>query len=156
MRIRTLLGTTAATAATAVIGGTASSGASSPWFLALDKPAIQPPPIAFPIVWTLLYADIAVASAVAIDDFDDEDDNRAFRTALGINLALNASWTWTFFRAHHLPAATTVAGLLALSSADLGRRAGAVSRPAGQALVPYAAWCTFATVLSGAIWRKNR
>lgn len=147
-----------ATAVAAVVGGAASSGESSPWFVALEKPAFQPPPVAFPVVWTLLYADIAVASAATIDRLaeDDGDDDRAFRAALAANLVLNASWTWTFFRAHHLPAATTVAGLLALSSADLVRRAGAVSRPAGGALVPYAAWCTFATVLSAAIWRRNR
>jgi tryptophan-rich sensory protein len=158
MRIRTLLGTGTATAATAAVGGAASSGASDPWFLELDKPAFQPPAIAFPIVWTLLYVDIAGASAVAIDGLDDEDAarGRAFRTALAANLVLNASWTWTFFRGHRLPAATAVAGALAVSSADLARRAGTTSPAAGWALAPYAAWCGFATVLSGAIWRRNR
>ena len=158
MRPRTLLWTGAATAATAAIGGAASSGARDAWFLALDKPAFQPPPVAFPVVWTLLYVDLAVASAAAIDGLaeDGDDGDRAFRVALGANLVLNASWTWTFFRGHRLPAATAVAGALALSSADLARRAGTVSRPAGRALLPYAAWCTFATVLSGAIWRRNR
>ncbi|MDO9407306.1 TspO/MBR family protein [Patulibacter sp.] len=158
MRLRTLLGTGAATAATAAVGGAASSGAKDAWFRALDKPPFQPPPIAFPIVWTLLYVDIAAASATAIDGLHEDGDvrDRAFRAALAANLVLNASWTWTFFRGHHLPAATTVAGLLAVSSADLARRASAASRPAGLALAPYAAWCTFATVLSGAIWRRNR
>jgi tryptophan-rich sensory protein len=158
MRITTLLGTAAATTATAVIGGLASSGARSRWYARLDKPAFQPPPVAFPVVWTALYADIAVASAVVVDGLEerDEADARAFRVALAANLALNASWTWTFFRGHHLPAATVVAGTLAVSSADLARRAASVSRPAAYALAPYAAWCGFATVLSDAIWRRNR
>jgi tryptophan-rich sensory protein len=158
MRPRTLLATSLATTATAVVGGAASRGARDAWFRSLEQPAFQPPPVAFPVVWTALYATIAGASAAAIDRFDDAGDGRArgFRRALGANLVLNASWTWTFFRGHRLPAATAVAGALALSSADLARRASAASRPAGAALVPYAGWCAFATVLSGAIWRRNR
>jgi tryptophan-rich sensory protein len=31
-----------------------------------------------------------------------------------------------------------------------------VSKPAGVALAPYPAWCGFATVLSTAIWARNR
>ena len=64
---KTLAGTGAAVAATAALGSVASAGANSPWYLALDKPVIQPPKTVFPIVWTLLYADIAISSAVAID-----------------------------------------------------------------------------------------
>jgi tryptophan-rich sensory protein len=60
-----------------------------------------------------------------------------------------------FFRAHRLASAVAVAGALAVSSADLARRAGQGSPAAGWALVPYAAWCSFATVLSGVIWRRN-
>ena len=30
----------------------------SEWYQQLDKPSWQPPPIAFPLVWTPLYADI--------------------------------------------------------------------------------------------------
>lgn len=157
MRLKTLLMTSASSAATSVIGAVASSGARSPWFVALDKPAFQPPPVTFPVVWTALYADIAVSSAAALDALEDQDDRaRAFRAALVVNLVLNASWTWTFFRLKSLPVATTVAGVLALSSADLVLRVGRASRPAGAALAPYAVWCAFATVLSGAIWRRNR
>ena len=123
MRRRTLLATSAATAATAAVGGAASSGAEDAWFRSLEKPAFQPPAVAFPVVWTALYATIAVSSAVAVDRLDAAGDGRGrgFRRALGANLVLNASWTWTFFRGHRLPAATGVAGALALSSADLAR-----------------------------------
>lgn len=66
MKIRTLAWTTAATAATAAAGGVATDPASG-WYLRLRKPDWQPPALAFPIVWTALYADLAVASAVALD-----------------------------------------------------------------------------------------
>jgi tryptophan-rich sensory protein len=85
-----LAGTGAAVTAAAVLGSVASAGANSPWFLALDKPVIQPPKTVFPIVWTLLYADIAISSAVAIDRLQvvDPSETVAFKRALVVNLGV--------------------------------------------------------------------
>lgn len=77
------------------------------------------------------------------------------RLSLGLNLALNAGWCWTFFRARAFPAASAQAALLTLSCADLSRRAGAAHRGAGAALVPYILWCGFATALSASIALRN-
>ena len=159
MQPKTLAATGAAVAATAVVGGLASTDVQSRWYATLDKPGFQPPPVVFPVAWTLLYADIAVASAVVSDRLRADGAAaaaRAYHRALGVNLLLNASWTWVFFRAHRLPAATAVAAGLAVSSADLARRASAVGPVPGAALLPYVAWCAFAAVLSGTIWRRNR
>lgn len=158
MNPKTLAGTGAAVATAAVLGSVASTGANSPWYLALDKQVIQPPKRVFPIVWTLLYADIAISSAVTIDRLQviDPSETAAFKRALGVNLVLNTSWSWIFFKAGRLVPAIVVAGGLAVSSIDLARRAGRASRATGIALSPYAAWCSFATVLTSAIWRRNR
>jgi hypothetical protein len=67
MIMKTLAGTAAAVGAAAVLGSVASGSVKSPWYVALDKLAIQPPGPVFPIVWTLLYSDIAISSAVVID-----------------------------------------------------------------------------------------
>ena len=48
------------------------------------------------------------------------------------------------------------AAALAVSSADLARRAADADPKLGAALAPYPLWCGFATVLSGDIWRLNR
>ncbi|HST66946.1 MAG TPA: TspO/MBR family protein [Mycobacteriales bacterium] len=157
--MHTLARTAAASAASAVVGGLASRDASSGWYARLSKPSFQPPAAAFPIVWTALYTDIAVSSATVIDALKADGrtaEATAYERALALNLALNTSWTWVFFRAHRLGPAVLTAGALAASCADLVRRAAPVSRPAAVALAPYAAWCGFATVLSGAIWRRNR
>ncbi len=156
---RTLAVTGAAAAATAVAGSLASSDVKSGWFARLAKPAIQPPPQVFPVVWTALYADIAVTSAKVIERLrtDGRDqERRAFQRALAANLALNASWSWVFFKAHRLGPAVAVAGVLAASSADLTRRAGQADPKLGAALSPYAGWTSFATVLAAAVWRANR
>ncbi|MFF0492031.1 TspO/MBR family protein [Nocardia sp. NPDC004068] len=150
---RHLAETGAGVAAAAAVGSLAA-GTGSRWYQRVRKPWFQPPRAAFPIVWTLLYGDIAVTSARALDRAT-EAEARSLRRALAVNLVLNASWTWVFFRAHRLGAATAVAGALTASSADLARRVAAVDR-SGRALVVYPGWCAFATVLSAALWRRNR
>lgn len=157
MNLGTLVRTGAAVAATAVVGGLA--GSDSRWYRGLRKPAFQPPPIAFPVVWTALYADIALSSAVTIDALDAAGryhEAVRFQQALGANLVLNAGWTWLFFRAHRPTLATVECAMLAASSADLVRRSMSIDRRGGIALAPYAAWTAFASVLSGSIAWLNR
>jgi tryptophan-rich sensory protein len=154
---RNLALTGALTAAAAVAGGLATDPESR-WFRGLAKPAWQPPAAAFPIVWSLLYADIAGTTAVAASELDRRGATRERQqllAALLANLALNAGWSWLFFRAHRPAAAAWAAGLLTISSADLARRTGGAVPTAGKVLVPYPLWCAFATVLTAAIARRN-
>lgn len=154
----TLLATSAATAATAVVGSIATDPGSA-WYRGLDLPPWQPPTIAFPVVWTGLYADIAGTSASVIRSLEDSgrgEQARAYRRALGVNLTLNAGWSILFWRSRRLDIATAEAALLALSSADLTRRARAAGNGHAGLLAPYAVWCGFATVLTAAIARRNR
>ncbi|HWK92402.1 MAG TPA: TspO/MBR family protein [Luteimicrobium sp.] len=152
----TLAATGAATLATAVVGSVATD-VDSPWYRRRELPPWQPPRLAFPVVWTALYADVAVTSAAALTRLRRTDPRaaRRFGVALGVNLAANAGWTALFFRARRPSVATIGALALAVSSADLARRAGTADRAHGVALAPYAAWCAFATALSGDIWRRN-
>lgn len=148
----------AAVVACAVVGSLATKPGSR-WYRSLDLPDWQPPALAFPIVWTALYADLAVSSAAtltALDRDGTEAERSAYRRALGANLGLNAAWSWLFWRSKRLDIATAESAVLALSSLDLARRSAKRHRAAGAALLPYAAWCGFATVLSGAIARRNR
>jgi benzodiazapine receptor len=160
MRIKTLGATAAAVTATALAGGAATSGdVNSPWYARLRKPSYQPPRQAFPIVWPLLYGDIAVVSAGAIDRLADEKREReahTFRAALAVNLLLNAGWSWVFFNRHRLGLAALTAAALTVSSADLTRRAITVEKGRAAPLAAYPAWCAFATVLSTHIWWINR
>jgi translocator protein len=159
MRASTLAKTAGATLVTAGVGGLASRPARSFWFMRLKKPSFQPPREVFPIVWPLLYTDIAVVSATTLDTLDDRgrhDEAAAYRRALAVNLALNASWTWFFFDRRRLGTSAIAAAALTASSADLTRRAAQVNPAAGTALSAYPLWCAFATVLSTRIWQLNR
>ena len=159
MDLRTLAATSTTVAATAVAGSVASQDVGGAWYRRLDKPAFQPPGAVFPVVWTALYTDIAATTAKASSVLRERGEHSraaGLHRALGLNLVLNASWSWVFFRFHRLGPAVAVAGALAASSTDLTRRVRQADPRAGVALAPYAAWCTFATVLSAAIWRRNR
>ena len=155
---RNLALTGAATTACAVLGSLATQP-SSQWYRTLDRPAWEPPPIAFPLVWTALYGDVAASSAAALTALDRDDDaagRAAYLKALGTNLALNTAWSVIFWRTRRPVWAAVECAALTASSLDLARRAGQARRPAGGALLPYAAWCGFATALTTAIARRNR
>jgi tryptophan-rich sensory protein len=142
---------------TAVVGSIATTPGSD-WYRRLDLPRWQPPSIAFPVVWTGLYADIATTSAAVLTDLERQGRNveaRAYRRALGANLVLNAGWSVLFWRGRRPWIAALEAGALAASSADLARRTASSSAARRNRLLPYAAWTSFAAVLTGEIARRN-
>ncbi|SPM28123.1 TspO/MBR family protein [Mycobacterium terramassiliense] len=160
MRTATFVASAAAVVATATVGGLATRPAGqSVWYRQLRKPAYQPPRSAFPVVWPVLYTDIAAVSAATFDRLRAAGNAPAARSYLGalaVNLLLNASWSWVFFNRHRLAAAVAVNAALTASSADLARRAIAVRGGRAAWLCLYPAWCAFAFVLSTHIWMLNR
>lgn len=159
MRPITLVKTASAALGTALVGGLASRPAESSWYAALRKPSFQPPRQAFPIVWPILYADIAAVSASTLDGLRAEnqsDQARAFTAALAANLVMNAGWSWIFFTKRRLGTAAVTAAALTASSADLTRRAVRAQGRRATVLAPYPLWCAFATALSTRIWMLNR
>ncbi len=155
----TLAATTLAVAAAAGVGSVASRANASSWYSRLSKPSYVPPNAVFPVAWTSLYTDIAATSAVAIDRLraaGRHEEARNYVVALGVNLILNAGWSWLFFKYHKLGASTVGAAVLAASSADLARRTALADSRAGAALLPYPLWAFFATTMSSHIWVLNR
>lgn len=142
----------AAVAATAVAGARAVDS-DSRWYTSLRKPPWQPPPQTFGIVWPPLYAAIAYAAGRALA----KTPHRGRLLAdLAANLVLNAGWTRLFFARRSPGAALADVLLLDLSNARLIRRIGRVDKTAAGTLVPYAAWCAFATALNASIVDRNR
>jgi translocator protein len=160
MRPLTIATTAGAVLVTAAVGGLASGPAvQSDWYEALRKPSFQPPRQAFPIVWPLLYADIAAVSASTIDALNDDAEHaeaQTFSALLALNLVLNGGWTWLFFNRRKLGASAIAAAALTVSSADLTRRAVHTRGARAGVLTLYPLWCAFATALSSRIWWLNR
>lgn len=126
-------------------------GMPGAWYLALDKPAWNPPAWLFGPAWTLLYTLMAVAAWLVWKRV-------GFSRPLGfyfVQLALNAAWTPIFFGAHQLGGAliVIVALWIAILATLLSFRR--VNPTAGWLFVPYLAWVSFATVLNFTLWRMN-
>ena len=137
------------------LSGTASGSiAANPWFAALVKPAIYPPPATFGIVWTLLYILMAVALALVIT----ASGARGRRPAIAlfiVQFALNLAWSPLFFAGHQI-----LGALLLLAAIDVAVLATTLAfarvRPiAALLLVPYLAWVLFATALNWQFWQAN-
>lgn len=129
--------------AVAFLGGRAMSASSMLWYSGLSRSSLTPPNIAFPIVWTLLYA-IMGYSAYRVA-------NRSNFLALIpyiVQLALNLAWSWVFFYLR-LPAAGLV-NIYLLIFAVLWTAAVFMKydRIAAALLIPYIAWGCFASWLN--------
>jgi tryptophan-rich sensory protein len=155
----TLVKTSGAVLLAGALGGLAGRTAQSGWYEQLRKPGFQPPRQAFPIVWPLLYADVAVVSAGTVDQLNDRGEQsqaKLYSILLALNLILNGSWTWLFFSRRRLGASAVAAATLTVSSADLTRRAVRTRGAGAGVLGLYPLWCAFATLLSSRIWWLNR
>ncbi|TPG15949.1 tryptophan-rich sensory protein [Pedococcus bigeumensis] len=143
---------------TAAVVGSLLTDPKSRWYASLDKPKWQPPPAAFPVVWTALYAEVALLTAAAssvLAERDHPDDARDLERALAVNMVLNAGWTGLFFRGHRPWLAAAECAALTASSVDLARRVAPAGRGKSTGLLAYAGWCAFATALTTAIARRN-
>jgi translocator protein len=153
MAMKTVIFTAGAVAAAAAIGGAAADPASA-WYRDLRKPRWQPPPSAFPLVWTPLYGTIAYAGARALARSLGRE-RRQIAGSLLFDLALNAAWTPLFFHARRPRAALAELVCLNAANALLIRQTWRADRTAAVLLLPYAGWTAFATALNAEIVRLN-
>ncbi len=135
-------------------GQAAGSGPGNPWFDGLVKPSIYPPPQAFGIVWSILYAMMGVALAMILAARGAAGRGLA-TVAFIIQLAINLSWSPVFFAMHQITAAfwITVAMIVTITiTLVLFWR---IRPVAGILLLPYLAWVCFACFLTYEFGRLN-
>lgn len=135
-------------------GQAAGSGPGNPWFDDLVKPAIYPPPIAFPIVWSILYAVMGVSLAMILSARGAAGRWLAV-AAFVVQLALNLSWSPVFFAMHQITTAFWITVAMAVTTLITVVLFWRIRPVAGMLLVPYLAWICFASVLTFEIGRLN-
>jgi tryptophan-rich sensory protein len=134
------------------VSGIATAADIDGWYRTLARPDFTPPNWVFGPVWTILYVLMGVAAW------------RVWRIAgtrsrpmllFAIQLALNCAWSFIFFRAHALVAATAeILVLLAFviwTGLSFARR----DRIAGFLFLPYGLWVGFAALLTASIQGLN-
>lgn len=134
--------------------GAVASAAAPQFYQALIRPSWAPAPGVFGPVWTILYILIAVAAFVVVRTVGW----RAARTPLllyGLQLVVNALWTWLFFAWRSgIGAFLDIVLLLVLIVVTMWSF-WRVRRSAGLLFLPYVAWVCFATLLTWSVWRLN-
>ncbi len=141
------------TALAAALGAVASFDASD-FYGALIKPAWAPSPGVFGPVWTVLYACMAVAAWLVWRAAGLSAAKGPLALYL-VQLALNALWTWVFFRWRSGGWALTEILALWLVLVPTVVNFWRVRPVAGVLLLPYWAWVTFAAALTAAVWQRN-
>lgn len=137
----------------AAIGGLGSTEAGR-FYAQLDRPGWAPPGWLFGPVWTLLYALMAVA-AWRVARQPALPLRRVALGVFGLQLALNALWSWIFFAWQSGLWAFWGAALLAALVGATVLLFRELDRLAAALLLPYLGWTSFATLLSGAVWQRN-
>ena len=125
-------------------------------FAALTKPPLSPPGWLFPVVWTILYLLMGLASYLVLTADSSKRKINAALQVYGWQLGANFIWPLLFFSAEaYLPAFLWLLLLWALIAVTLYRFAH-IRAAAGWLLVPYLAWVTFAGYLNLGIYLLNR
>lgn len=133
----------------AALGGTITN--LGPWYAALEKPPWQPPDIAFPLAWTVIYA-LTAASGVMAWLASRERVWREWVIGLfALNGFLNLFWSFLFFRLHRpdwafLEVFALLSSILALIVFLWPR-----TKIGALLLAPYVVWVCFAAALNWAI-----
>lgn len=122
-------------------------------FETLTKPKLAPPGWLFPVVWTILYILMGIASYLVITS---EKPNRAAIIVYALQLVFNFFWSIIFFNLElYLFAFIWLIALwlLILAATYLFYQ---ISEPAGYLMIPYLLWVTFAGYLNLSIYLLNR
>lgn len=136
-----------------IIGLAFTASATSTWYAALTKPALNPPAWVFGPVWTMLYVLMGV-SLWLVWKSGSSEKKKAIRLFI-VQLLLNAMWSPVFFGSQSIGSALVVIALLWVAIVLTILTFKNISKPAAWLLVPYILWVSFATYLNFAMWILN-
>lgn len=145
-----LLPFVALVSAAALFGAAFEPGA---WYDSLRKPPLTPPSWVFGPAWSLLYLAIALAGWLV---WRARPASPAPLALWGVQLVLNAAWSYLFFGLQRPGVALVEIGVLLGVIVATAAAFFRVRVAAGALFVPYAAWVAFAAYLNAGLWLLNR
>ena len=138
------------------VGGLAallSGGMDS--YKVLNQPPLSPPGWVFPIVWTILYLLMGEASYRVLTSGKEKADIQKALIAYGVQLFLNFLWPLVFFGGQLYLTAFIILILLWIAIFITMRLFSKVDETAGDLLIPYLLWVTFAGYLNLGVFLLN-
>ena len=124
-------------------------------FAAVKKPPLSPPGWLFPIVWTLLYILMGIASALVWSaNISPLRRDRAL-SFYALQLTANFVWPLIFFGMEMYLVAVLWLVLLWLLAAITTLLFYYIAPKAGKLMLPYMLWLSFALYLNVGVWILN-
>ncbi len=119
----------------------------------VEKPALAPPAVLFPIVWSVLYLLMGIGAAMV---YNAQGDYRTIGLVLfGAQLAVNFFWSILFFNLRAFLFAFVWLILLWILAAAMLIAFFKTKRTAGILQIPYLLWLSFAAYLNFAVYILN-
>lgn len=125
------------------------------WYETLDRPDWRPPNWAFPVVWSILYAMIAVAGWLAWHAAGGLAGAPVAFALYALQLLLNGAWSWLFFGMRRPDLALIDTAFMWVAILANAVAFHAIRPEAGWLLAPYLLWVTIAFALNLSILRRN-
>lgn len=141
-------------AVAAAVGAIASIDAGV-FYAQLAKPLWAPAPGVFGPIWSVLYLFMGIAAWLVWRSRGGIAHASDAFLLYGLQLLLNALWSWIFFRWHE--GALALLEICALWMTILATLVHfwRIRRSAGLLLLPYLLWVSIATALTAATWHLN-
>ncbi len=139
------------------VGGLAGwlSRGSMEEFEAMNQPPLSPPGWLFPVVWTLLYLLMGVASYLVLTSAQPKKSIDRALWLYGVQLGVNFLWPILFFNLSWYLFSFLWLVLLWVLIVTAALRFCQLSRTAGYLMLPYLAWVTFAGYLNLGVYLLN-
>lgn len=122
-------------------------------FAELNKPALSPPGWLFPVVWTILYVLMGIASYLVVTS---KKPNGAALITYGLQLVFNFFWSIIFFNLQAYLFAFVWLVILWILILKTTVKFFKIDETAGILMIPYLLWVTFAGYLNLSIYLLNR
>ena len=125
-------------------------------FNQITKPPLSPPAILFPIVWSILYTLMGIASyLIVVSDADKTLKDNAL-TSYGLQLIINFFWSIFFFNFGWYLFSFLWLVLLWVLILNCIFLFYGINKTAAYLMIPYLLWVTFAGYLNLAIYFLNK
>jgi tryptophan-rich sensory protein len=138
---------------TALVGGTIT--VLDDWYYSLAQPDWAPPGYLFGVIWTVIFALIAIAGVFAWEKAPTRRDAEVMLGMFAFNGFLNLLWSFLFFRMQRPDWAFYELIVLWISIAALILFCGRFSRVSSLLLLPYLIWVTIAGALNYQVVQLN-
>lgn len=122
-------------------------------FEGITKPSFTPPALVFPIAWTILYILMGISTYIIYESNSKEKSKSLI--IYGIQLILNASWTFFFFNLNWFFFSFILVIIILILVIIMIYKFYNINKTAAYLQLPYVLWLIFAAILSYNVYLLN-